>query len=331
MKNFNLIVKIILLVLSILLLIFLIHKITQKNSKSLKPLKPLQTLQFPFHWNIFRKKKHEKILCFTGGGFTAICAHTGMIKGIRYAKGDLGNILKDCSILGGNSGGSWFVSLLTYSKRYFNMLNNSQESDSNEEYRKYISQACKNMENAQENIKYKAIVDKLPSFLNDIKKILYLSSKNWQEVVKEIVFDPIGDIKNTTVSQNPNNLSHSVVWSTAISRFSLLDDTKAYSLSHPSCKNNVNENGQNGFLSASEIQTDLQKCGIAFPAIFNWNLDKKKPDVNFYTGSNPVPDIKCGKYNRKSDLSNIKTLSINEKLSKPRSCSCDIIKSKITR
>lgn len=303
MKKHNLIITILLvLCISIILLILILLK----KSKSLK-------VQLPF--NIFKSPSHEKILCFTGGGFTAICAHTGMIKGIRYRKGDLRNILKDCSIMGGNSGGSWFVSLLTYSKKYFDMLDSSDKNYSNEEYRKYITQACESMENAQNNIKWKKYIEKLPSFLNDIKKILYLSSKNWQEVVKEIVFDPIGDIDNRTISENPNKLWYSVVWSTAVSRYSLLNDTHAYSLSHPSCKTNINE--KNNFLSSSEIQTDLQNCGIAFPATFNWNLGESKSDVNFYSGNDPIPDIKCGEYDRKSNLKNIKTFSINEKLTKP--------------
>jgi hypothetical protein len=314
MKNKSIFIKIILSISIITIITIVIVTLIYKNKNQ-------QNLGLSFRW-LKKKKNNNKILCFTGGGFTAICAHTGMIKGIRYTKGDLRDILNDFSVVGGNSGGSWFVSLLTYSKNYFDMLNNDQETDTkNSEntnsitYKKYITQACKNMENSQNNVKYKSVIEKLPSFLNDIKKILYMSSQNWQEIVQEIVFDPVGDINKTQISQNPNDFSHSIVWATTISRFSLLDKNHAYNISHPSC--GTGSNTKKIFLSSNELQSDLQTCGIAFPATFNWNLSKNKSDINFYNGDNPIPEIKCGLYNNNSDLSDINTISVNKKLSKP--------------
>ena len=69
-------------------------------------------------------------LSFSGGGFRALSAETGVMHGlITYFKkkkkiSNAPSFLNKHEIISGNSGGSWFMSLIAYSKNYITVLDN---------------------------------------------------------------------------------------------------------------------------------------------------------------------------------------------------------------
>lgn len=240
----------------------------------------------------------NKIFSFTGGGFRAICVHTGILKGLKNRqKTQLSDELKKYSIISGNSGGSWFASLLTYSDTYFNSILNENGPFT---YRDYMNNAYKNIKlNYNESKIVKEILKYAP-FNETIKKILYLSKHPWQITVKNIVFDPIGDVSNKMISDNTNNLNHTIVWSTNISRMSLLNDNYGYIMNNPDCEGNLDE------------------CGISFPATFTWDLTKKSSNDKFYNGNNENGSfITCGNYDKNGNIYNTTVTNVFKQISKP--------------
>ena len=81
--------------------------------------------------------KNSNILCFSGGGIRSITVCTATTIGIlrkltrlRNEK-NLNDYLSQYSVISGNSGGSWFMSLLAYSPKYYNMLNSGKDLNKN--------------------------------------------------------------------------------------------------------------------------------------------------------------------------------------------------------
>ena len=74
-----------------------------------------------------QKKASSVTLSFSGGGFRALSAETGVMHGIIEQtgyQGDAATFLNKHDFISGNSGGSWFMSLIAYSPNYISVLDN---------------------------------------------------------------------------------------------------------------------------------------------------------------------------------------------------------------
>jgi hypothetical protein len=76
-------------------------------------------------------KLRSNVLSFSGGGIRSITIGTGAVTGILRKltqidkRQELNDYLNQYRVISGNSGGSWFMTLLAYSKTYYNMLNSA--------------------------------------------------------------------------------------------------------------------------------------------------------------------------------------------------------------
>jgi hypothetical protein len=82
--------------------------------------------------------KPTKLLCFAGGGMSAVTSYAGVIGGvigrINRDRGDnkptrLNNYLNQYDIMSGVSGGSWFMSLVTYSNFFYNLIDREADGE----------------------------------------------------------------------------------------------------------------------------------------------------------------------------------------------------------
>jgi hypothetical protein len=75
-----------------------------------------------------RNQREGDILTFSGGGFRALAVHTGVINGIRNNLNiTLRDFYKTWNILGGNSGGAWFLTLSVYSKNFHKIVDSTSD------------------------------------------------------------------------------------------------------------------------------------------------------------------------------------------------------------
>ena len=295
---------------------------------------------------INRRSIPKGILSFSGGGLRALTADTGVVHGIRTRfNGELtlGQILDKFRILSGNSGGTWFNSLMVYSPAFFNMLNDGvlyndstecqgKPVPGSEEWsstcgtlgmntcgtnnkqcccnfgRKYNSSnlttkcsSCNSLRPLPYGNKgvfsYEQYIGRLmnrieelkapdDSFLNAtieylfpktssnyFKPFYYYYNSSWSDIVKEIIFDPAGDMETTTISSNPNKLSNHCVWAgVLLQNATLSQDVKytigAASLNRTSCRSN----------------TPINDCGRVYPITFDYDHKVKASTLNVATG-----------------------------------------------
>ena len=243
--------------------------------------------------NLKKKNQTNKILCFAGGGLRALTVHTGVIKGItkklqkiNNTKNYLHNFLSDYKIISGNSGGSWFVSLMIYSVKYFKLLDNNESF----KYGHYINNIMNNFK--KELIiskKHKNIINYILKIIpnhveynNYIKPFLMYFYQPWQNIVYNLILKGPGDILTTTaVSCNPNKINNEIIWATSIMNQSIINESNKtsnktyinvdYNLNNPNCKN---ENKKQLFKS----------CGATFPCMWSWNHNLNKSNVPVYAG-----------------------------------------------
>lgn len=75
-----------------------------------------------------QRLRESDIMTFSGGGFRAMAVHTGIINGIRNNLNiSLNDLYKTFDILGGNSGGSWFLTLSVYSKNFHRIVDSTSD------------------------------------------------------------------------------------------------------------------------------------------------------------------------------------------------------------
>jgi len=76
-------------------------------------------------------QRNKNILSFGGGGLKSITIDTAVLVGvirkntINKRKSSLADYLSQFRVIAGNSGGGWFLTLLNYSKKYFNMIDSA--------------------------------------------------------------------------------------------------------------------------------------------------------------------------------------------------------------
>jgi subtilisin family serine protease len=134
-------IHIILISLFIIFIVFLIIFFYKKKEKFTRIRNLDRFLQFVTKTN--RKIRNDNIktktisprssvLSFSGGGIRSITVCTGVTVGllrkltkINGTRTNLNEYLKQYRVISGNSGGSWFMTLLGYSKNYYNMLNSA--------------------------------------------------------------------------------------------------------------------------------------------------------------------------------------------------------------
>ena len=250
--------------------------------------------------NVKKIKQNNKILCFAGGGLRALTVHTGVIKGIikklqKNNNKNLHNFLSDYKIISGSSGGSWFVSLMIYSVKYFKLLDN----DKSFTYDDYINNIMNNFK--KESIiskKHKNIINYILKIIpnhieynNYIKPFLMYFYQPWQRLVYNLILKGPGDILNTTsVSCNPNKINNEIIWATSIMNQSIINESNKtskksyinveYNLNNPNCQNESN-------------LRIFKSCGATFPCMWSWDHNLNKSNVPLYPGK--IPGINANK------------------------------------
>ena len=316
------------------------------------------------------------LLCFSGGGFRALAAQTGVIHGIvaslksvmslQQAKlsgneKDIAGVdnyglvfLNSQSIIAGNSGGSWAMSLMCYSKNYLSILNGNMDQlssslprecfgdpisgskdwwtcgvgdtnldscgssqcccpsgfkyDSNGgpmnyckkcnfgadekfdigKYFRTVSTSIETYRKKYGNSMTENVINILPGSENKyIKPFLFFLEAPWQTAIKDIVFDPAGDVGEMLISENPNGIVNQLVWGTSIMRDAIVTGQATgdmigganifYAINDPDCSLKIR--GKN------DVVASTQQCGIALPLIFDYDFGEQTSTLPLFSGS----------------------------------------------
>ncbi|OUW96019.1 MAG: hypothetical protein CBD97_02065 [Pelagibacteraceae bacterium TMED237] len=278
------------------------HKKIQKNNSIISEQAITEEKEKGEYFKNLDQKDY--MLSFSGGGFRSVVNCTGCLRAVisrikrKNEKFTLNKFLEKYKILSGNSGGSWFLALLTYSRNYFNLI------DGNEKYtfKTYIETVNKcNIKYIQKMYNNRTFMNSLINILNYDKNVIdyakhslnYYNS-SWQNIINDLILEPTGDInKLTSISSNPNNLNYSVVISSIILKQSVLnqisDDNKksrlntSYFINDPNCCENEKKccgcdiiSGEKGLFG---------NCGFGIPIYFNWDHNSKKSNLPLYSGN----------------------------------------------
>ena len=276
------------------------------------------------------------ILSFGGGGLRALSADTGVMHGVsrRLKNYDvtLRQFLNKFQVISGNSGGSWFSSLMIYSPTFFNMLERGDllavipdecKGDPVPKSNKWVSSCsilgmskCGTNDNeccCGAGYKYNAsnwttkcsvcdrlkplkiyrdpftfeqyitklmntisrvtqtddyfidnIIASLPTTIsgNYIKPFFYYyNAASWIDIVNNIVFEPVGDMENTKISDNPNMLTSHCVWAAVMLQNSSLGIDVNYSIGSADTNR-----------KACSSESRINDCGIMYPLTFDYDL-----------------------------------------------------------
>ena len=295
-----------------------------------------------------RPQAVTKVIAFSGGGTRAFATSTGLMHGIGRRlistdNGTLKEFVEDHSILSGVSGGSWFMSLMIYSKSFWDMLCTgniqtepsqclSQPIPGSQDWSTYctFSQAnkcdgnkcccawgykyngslydgtnflpkcelCDPLPVTAGSITFQEYVTRMMSVissetltdsfssklirylptslgLNLILPTAYHYSKRWNEIIKQIVFDTVGDINNTKVSENPNNFSNHCLWGAVIMQESVLTGDTRYFIGDKKRTTCIGD-------------TTFQNCGNCFPITYDYDLAVNSSTMTLYGGNIPA-------------------------------------------
>ena len=299
------------------------------------------------------------LLCFSGGGLRALAAQTGVIHGIvaslksvmslQQAKlsgneKDIAGVdnyglvfLNSQSIIAGNSGGSWAMSLMCYSKNYLSILNGNMDQlssslprecfgdpisgskdwwtcgvgdtnldscgssqcccpsgfkyDSNGgpmnyckkcnfgadekfdigKYFRTVSTSIETYRKKYGNSMTENVINILPGSENKyIKPFLFFLEAPWQTAIKDIVFDPAGDVGEMLISENPNGIVNQLVWGTSIMRDAIVTGQATgdmigganifYAINDPDCSRKIQ--GKNDIVASTQAMWNCPSFNI---------------------------------------------------------------------
>lgn len=227
------------------------------------------------------------IISFSGGGLRAISSDVGVIHGIRKRMGgDLATVLNNYRIMGGISGGSWFMSLLIYSPTFYNMLDKGEISDSSgytyETYVENVIKAIDNMEGWGKHCTHpKSYIKELECWMIDHMKkdlprgfleMVQYGFQPWQITVEEMIFSHVDNMKNAKLSDNPNKVNLHCVWGSSIMKSGTLESTDIGEKNYYDMPDPINK------------YCVIGECGLAFPISFNYDHKKSMSTTNIFTG-----------------------------------------------
>lgn len=256
--------------------------------------------------NYIEKIQNEKkcMLAFSGGGFRSVVNCTGCLRGVverLKRKGAIKNLqefLNSYEVLSGNSGGAWFVSLLTYSKNYFNILNNEGLYNFIT-YTQGIQKAnIHYIQKMYDNVHFLNSLNKILQFDDKVKKYtqyaLNYYDSPWQKVIYDLVFMPVGDMnKMTAIGNNPNKVNYSIIIHSTIlkeatlNQFSLNEKKSrintSYSINEPSCCEDKTESCC-GCKIVSTKKGLFGDCGFGLPIFIGWDHGSNSCQTSLYPG-----------------------------------------------
>ena len=149
----------------------------------------------------------QRYLSFSGGGFNSHSLLAGMIAGSLDALEkngrirDLGLLTRSIDGFSANSGGSWFLSQLSYSQKFLNQFKTSQSADlyNSTGYNGQIADIYQNISTKNESSNSPEIVSKILSNTNSPTtskviqswiSLLRNSGLSWRNFNQEITFKP---------------------------------------------------------------------------------------------------------------------------------------------
>ena len=250
------------------------------------------------------QNENKFMLAFSGGGFRSVVNCTGCLRGVverlkrKGAIKNLHDFLNNYEVLSGNSGGAWFVSLLTYSKNYFNILDNNGLYNFIT-YTQGIQKAnIHYIQKMYNNVRFLNSLNKILQFDDKVKKytesaLNYFDSP-WQNVIYDLVFKPVGDMnKMSAVGNNPNKINYSIIIQSIILKESTLNqfsinDKKSrintsYSINEPSCCEDNTESCC-GCKIVSKKNGLFGDCGFGLPIFIGWDHGSNSCQTSLYPG-----------------------------------------------
>jgi hypothetical protein len=251
-------------------------------------------------------KTGTKILSFSGGGLRAITCHAAAM---QY----LGLDYKQFDVMSGNSGGAWFMTLMSEpasfgKNRPFHPASNTDDAD---QFNQYID-AC--------GVGMKVFYDELNNntgYISEMVKILstvttkdttndllipffYYLSKPWQEVTESIIFQNTPDVVKaekaltTSASESAPKKPLRVWAATVLFNAIVTNDVKVndgkknhtvnvtYKLTMDNNKGNTGNNGIDSYTMCYPVTFTDDASNSNIPFIQNtWNL-------TYYAGATPI-------------------------------------------
>ena len=150
-------------------------------------------------------------------------------------------------------------------------------------YEDYISRVLRTVNNQE---KTPPFINKLIDYLPDIpgggeegyiKPFLYWYKKPWVTLVKELIFDSVRDIRDTSISSNPNSVGNHFVWSSVILQNAQLAGGINYSI------------GFDDNRTKCEDRASINDCGTSIPVTFDYDFTRRSSTQSIYGGK--IPDV----------------------------------------
>jgi hypothetical protein len=208
-------------------------------------------------------------IAFTGGGTRAMTQATGIIMGLlRARKQSVDQLLTNVRVMSSNSGGSWFLGMLGYSRLFNSWLDQvSQGADPQDVFERNYIAKLRTLQTSTSsiaiNLRKLQVFDKIASLMGSYSRFLGIP---WKQAMEQFIFAPVPDIIGVSLSTqvNPITAGKTLVFMGSI----MTDGTVGVTAS-----NNILEKMYDSAHITYEMTSDCTgHCTASLPVVFGMNF-----------------------------------------------------------